>query len=59
MSQKEADEYKLIEDNISFDHNVEKWRVKYPWLQDPSVLKNNYYRCLKIAESTERKLLKD
>ena len=46
----------MMEENVHFDENMGKWRVKYPFIQDPRVLKNNYRRVLKIAESLERKL---
>ena len=35
MSQREADEYKLIEDGIHFDEKKGRFRVKYPFIDDP------------------------
>jgi len=56
MSSKEAAELEMMENGISFDENIGKWRVHYPFLQNPSVLKNNYPRVLKMQERTERKI---
>ena len=58
MSQKEALELRMMEDNISFDDTIGKWRVKYPFLQDPRVLENNYRRVLRMMETLERRLHK-
>ena len=49
MSAKEALELKKIESKIWFDKSISKWRVSYPFLQDPRVLSNNYRRGLKMA----------
>ena len=56
MSQKEALELRMMEDNISFNDTIGKWRVKYPFLQDPRVLENNYRRVLRMMETLERRL---
>ena len=58
MSQQEAVELRMMEDGVSFDESIGKWRVKYPFIQDPRVLSNNYKRVLRMMESTERKLAK-
>ena len=39
MSQKEALELRMIEDNIEFYKSIGKWRVGYPFIQDPKILK--------------------
>ena len=39
MSQKEALELRMMEDSISFDETIGKWRIKYPFLQDPRGLR--------------------
>ena len=59
MSQKEAAEYKLIEEGIEFDQKLGRFRVKYPFIDDPRKLSNNYRQVVKIAESEERKLAKE
>ena len=59
MSQKEAAEYKLIEEGIIFDDQVGRLRVKYPFIDDPRKLSENYRQVLRIAESEERKLAKE
>ena len=59
MSQKEAAEYRLIEEGITFDGQVGRLRVKYPFIDDPRKLSDNYRQVLRIAESEERKLAKE
>ena len=56
MSQREALELRMMEENVKFDENIGKWRVRYPFTQDPRVLNNNYMRVLRMMESLERKL---
>ena len=58
MSHKQAMELEMMERNMRFDKDIGKWRVSYPFLKDPQVLKNNYRRVLKMAENTERKIAK-
>ena len=58
MSQKEYLELKQMEESISFDSRVGKWRVNYAFNQDPRILRNNYRRVLRMSESTERRLIK-
>ena len=59
MSQREAAEYKLIEEGIVFDDKVGRFRVTYPFIDDPRKLTNNYRQVVKIAESEEKKLFKE
>ena len=59
MSQKEAAEYKLIEEGIYFDQKSGRFRVKYPFIDDPRKLTNNYAQVVRIAASLERKLMKE
>ena len=59
MSQKEASEYKLIEEGIEFDQKLGRFRVRYPFIDDPRKLSNKYRQVVKIAESEERKLGKE
>ena len=56
MSQREALELRMMEENVQFDENLGKWRVRYPFLQNPRVLSNNYRRVLRMMERLERKL---
>ena len=49
----------LMENSINFFFFFEtfpKGRVRYPFLQDPRVLSNNYRRVLRMMESLERNL---
>ena len=59
MSQKEAAEYRLIEEGLTFDDKVGRLRVKYPFIDDPRKLSNNYKQVVRISESEERKLAKE
>ena len=59
MSQKEAEEYKLIEDGIKFDQTVGRFRVEYPFIEDPRKLPDNYRQVVRIAESEEKKLARE
>ena len=59
MSAKEAIELRMFEENMQFDETVGKWRVGYPFLQDPKVLRDNYRTVLRMAESLERRLEKN
>ena len=56
MSAKEAMELRMMEESIKFDKTMGKWRVGYPFLQDPSVLTDNYRIVLRMAETVERRL---
>ena len=47
-----------MEENISFDSSLGKWRVSYVFNQDPRILRNNYRRVLRMSEGTERRLIK-
>ena len=58
MSAKEAVELRMMEENMHFDENIGKWRVGYPFLQDPKVLRDNYKTVLRMAETLERRLEK-
>ena len=58
MSPKQALELEMMESRIKFDKNIGKWRVSYPFVKDPNLLKNNYKRVLKMAESLERRIAK-
>ena len=57
MSPKQALELEMMESKMSFDKTIGRWRVSYPFLKDPNLLKNNYRRVLKMQERTERKIL--
>ena len=59
MSQREAAELKLIEEGIVFDEKAGRFRVKYPFIDDPRKLSNNYGQVVKIGESEEKKLAKE
>ena len=48
MSPKEYKELELMDDSITFDRYLGKWEVRYPFLQDPRILRNNYRRVLRM-----------
>ena len=58
MTPQQAMELSMMEERINFDPSVGKWRVSYPFLQDPKVLVNNYKTVLRMAETLERRLEK-
>ena len=58
MSPKEYRELELMEESITFDRSLGKWRVRYPFLQDPRILRNNYRRVMRMMETTEKRLAK-
>ena len=58
MSPKEYKELELMEDSITFYRYLGKRKVRYPFLQDPRILRNNYRRVLRIMETTEKRLAK-
>ena len=58
MSPREAMELDMMENGIMFDEGVGKWRVRYPFIHDPAVLKDNYRQVLMMQERTERKIAK-
>ena len=58
MTPQQAMELSMMEERITFDKNLGKWRVSYPFLQDPGVLVNNYKTVLRKADTLERRLEK-
>ena len=46
----------MMAENMKFDETIGKWRVGYPFLQDPKVLRDNYKTVLRMAETLERRL---
>ena len=59
MSLREQHEYRIMEQNVTYDDVEKVFRVKYPFLEDPSILSNNVRQAVKIAEREERKLNKE
>ena len=59
LTQKEQYEYQVFESKIQYDSALNSFVVSYPFTEDPSILPNNRAQVTKIAERTERKLLKD
>ena len=58
MSLREKYEYNVMEDNVSYDEVEKVFRIKYPFLEDPSILTYNIHQAIKVAERTEKKVLK-
>ena len=54
LSRKEAFELEYIENCVKFEDG--KFHVKFPYLEDPKELADNFYQVVKIAEAEERKL---
>ena len=50
MSQKEALELQMMEENVCFDESIGNWRVRYPFLQDPEILSTGVNICPKMGK---------
>ena len=59
MSQQEQYEYHVIESKVTHVESSQNFHVEYPFTEDPQVLPNNRSQVIKIAERTEKKLIKD
>ena len=56
---KEEQELELIEKNMKFDAQDNRWLAEYPWIKDPADLPNNRRVALAMLYSTERRLGKN
>ena len=52
-------EYQVIESKIKYNEAEQRFHVEYSFLQDPSILSNNYNQVVKIAEREEKRLEKE
>ena len=59
LSFREEQELKLIHEGLSYDEKCKCWESKYPYLEDPSTLPENYGQTLATLKKTEKSLLKD
>ena len=59
MTLKDEEELEMIERGLEFDLKEGRWRAEYPWIKDPSVLKNNREVALAKLHSTEKRLSKN
>ena len=59
MSLREQYEYEIMKKNVTYDDVDKVYRVEYPFLEDPSVLTNNFNIVSKIAMREEKKLVKE
>ena len=59
MSLREQYEYEIMKKNVTYDEIDKVYRVEYPFLEDPSVLTNNFTLVSKIAMREEKKLVKE
>ena len=55
-SEREAEEYKLIEEGVKYCQETGKYQVSYPFIEDPYKLGNNVNQVMKIAMKEEKKL---
>ena len=55
---KEERELALIEKNLSYDKQTNRWIAEYPWIKDPMDLPDNRKVALAMLASTERRLAK-
>jgi hypothetical protein len=51
-------EYEVIVNNLVYDANAKKWSTAYPFIESPTVLKNNYSQALACLRSLETQLRK-
>ena len=58
MSRREQEELRLIRANLTVDRTRKKLVVRYPFVRDPSGLKDNEWQAQKMAENLEKKLKK-
>ena len=59
MTLKDERELEMIEKGLEFDPDKGRWQAEYPWIKDPSVLKDNRRVVMAKLRSTERRLEKD
>ena len=59
LSLREQYEHQHMKQNVSYDETEKVFKVKYPFLEDPSILSNNVHQAIKIGEREERKLFKE
>ena len=57
-SERENQEYKLIEDGVKYCHDTGRVLISYPFLEDPQKLGNNFFQAKRIAEREEKRLAK-
>ena len=51
-------EYDVICQNLVYDPEKQSWSTKYPFIIDPSVLRNNLNQALACMRSLEKRLMK-
>ena len=56
MSLKDEAEYEMIEKKVQFDVGKGRWMAEYPWIRNPSELRNNRKVALAVLQSTEKRL---
>ena len=56
---KEEKEFELIEKNMKFDAEDNRWLAEYPWIKDPADLPDNRRVALSMLYSTECRLGKN
>ena len=59
QSEKEAEEYRLIEEGIHYCEDSKRFIADYPFLQDPARLGNNFRQVEKMAAKEEDRLERD
>ena len=59
LSLREQHEYSIMKGNVEYDEVNKVFRVKYPFLEDPSILSDNEQQVVKIAIREENKLIKE
>ena len=55
---KQQQEYEVIQKNLIYDENKNRWSTEYPWLTERSALPRNDYSALKLLLILENLLRK-
>ena len=55
----EERELVLIERNLKYDNQEQRWTANYPWIKDPADLPDNRKAAMRMLISTEKRLEKN
>ena len=56
ITSKKKKELELIEKNMKFDAQENRWLAEYPWIKDPADVRDSRRVALAMLYSTERRL---
>ena len=58
LSAKENAEFDVICNNLKFDEKLKRWSTSYPFIENPSVLRDNYGQAMACMRNLESQLIK-